>query len=493
MKSESVRVSEKKPEAVKKDKTSQTRTSDYSQPVNSSVDRILFLQRTIGNQAVERLIKSGAFQTKLKTGQLGDEYEQEADRVTKQVMRIQMPVISPNDMKIRRKYQKCPERLPGFLKKDKEDENIETEFDGPDHASFGLNKFIHNLAVSTLIQRVCGQSAIMAIAPPGCSPGDHTFVPGTMFKFNINCDDFAPGQEAALISFASTLPTTSTFEIHSYASADAATFNEQLSCARSLKTKSVLITPPPAGAGIAATRITTIVDHGPTTGPANERRSVVIRTSTPAPTPAPTPTPTPAPAFRCGPDVSSQIRAAIAKVNSTWAGWSSSEKDKQCDALDSSSLGTVAWDIEDLHNQAWILRYQPACATAGATPPCHNSVEVDNNCHYAGSANYVIFGTMCRLCDGHLGWKWHTPLLRWFRGFPEWYMQYLINLYKGKLPFRPAAANYVPSLLWATVGFGGWPSGGTPPPGDRPACAIHCPTPYGGPPFTIHWWPHAPF
>jgi len=52
-----------------------------SQPLKSPADRILFLQRTIGNQAVQRLIKSGTLQAKFKIGQPGDRYEQEADRV----------------------------------------------------------------------------------------------------------------------------------------------------------------------------------------------------------------------------------------------------------------------------------------------------------------------------------------------------------------------------------------------------------------------------
>ena len=86
--SESVRVSIKKPEAAKEDRTSQARKSNYSQPVNSSIEHILFLQRTIGNQAVGRLIKSGALQAKLRIGQPGDKYEQEADRVADQVMRM---------------------------------------------------------------------------------------------------------------------------------------------------------------------------------------------------------------------------------------------------------------------------------------------------------------------------------------------------------------------------------------------------------------------
>jgi hypothetical protein len=363
-----------------------------------------------------------------------------------------------------------------------------------DQVASGTDKVPHNLVVSSpSIQRTCDPSAIIAMAPPSCSVGDHTFVPGRLFKFNKDCDDFAPTEEAALIAFASALPPTTTLEIHSYASVDTATFNEQLSCARSSKAQSVLTAFPPTGAGIAASRITTVVNHGPTPGPAAERRSVVIRTSTPTPTPTPipTPTPTPAPAFRCGPNVSSQVRAAVAKVISAWGGWSSSKRDDQCDALDSRSLAKVAWDIVNLHRQAWIVGYQPTCATAGASPPCHNSVEVDSNCYYAGSANYVIFGTMCKLCDAHLGWTWHTPVLGWLDGFPEWYMQYLITLYKGgALPGQTAAPNYGPSLLWATAGYRGWPSGGTPPPGDRPVCTTGCSTLYGGTPFDVNWYPH---
>jgi hypothetical protein len=59
----------------------------------SSADRILQLQRTAGNQAVQRLIKSRALQAKLKIGQPNDIYEQEADRVAEQVMRMSDPVL----------------------------------------------------------------------------------------------------------------------------------------------------------------------------------------------------------------------------------------------------------------------------------------------------------------------------------------------------------------------------------------------------------------
>ncbi len=54
----------------------------------SYADRVLHLQRTIGNREVSRLIRSGIIRAKLSIGQPGDIYEQEADRVADQVMRM---------------------------------------------------------------------------------------------------------------------------------------------------------------------------------------------------------------------------------------------------------------------------------------------------------------------------------------------------------------------------------------------------------------------
>ncbi|UCH96486.1 MAG: hypothetical protein JSV88_06460 [Candidatus Aminicenantes bacterium] len=44
--------------------------------------------RDIGNQALQRMVESGVIQPKLKIGQPNDKYEQEADRVADQVMRM---------------------------------------------------------------------------------------------------------------------------------------------------------------------------------------------------------------------------------------------------------------------------------------------------------------------------------------------------------------------------------------------------------------------
>jgi|GEM_PF-5800152 len=66
--------------------------TEGSQSPGSVYDRILFLQRNIGNQAVGRLIKSGARQTRLRIGKPCDVSKQEADRVADAVMR--MPEVS---------------------------------------------------------------------------------------------------------------------------------------------------------------------------------------------------------------------------------------------------------------------------------------------------------------------------------------------------------------------------------------------------------------
>jgi Domain of unknown function (DUF4157) len=67
--------------------------SNISQSTNSPIDHILFLQRTIGNQAVQRLLKFGMIQAKLTIGQPNDKYEQEADRVAERVMRMPKPLL----------------------------------------------------------------------------------------------------------------------------------------------------------------------------------------------------------------------------------------------------------------------------------------------------------------------------------------------------------------------------------------------------------------
>ena len=83
----------KVPEVKQSNSNSWVRRTERSQSMDTPVDHILFLQRTAGNQAVSRLMKFRALQAKLRIGQPGDMYEQEADRVADAVMRMPEPGV----------------------------------------------------------------------------------------------------------------------------------------------------------------------------------------------------------------------------------------------------------------------------------------------------------------------------------------------------------------------------------------------------------------
>jgi hypothetical protein len=282
--------------------------------------------------------------------------------------------------------------------------------------------------------------------------------------------------------------------IDGYASEEGGqTHNWELSCDRAQSVATVL-TAPRIGRGIPTTKIS-VFAHGASTdlGPTHEANRVATVTLPvrAAPAPAPATPPAPPPAFVCGPDVSQEVRDAVAKTRSTFAGWSVADRTSACDALDSLSTGGFAWDIIELHNNAWILGYRPACATAGATPPCGSTVEIDGECSYAGSPNYVIFGVMCSLCNGHFTLV--GPSTR-AADFSQAAMLRLIDLYKGTgfTGLGTPAGNFGPSNDWARAGYRGWPAASSPT-GDRPGCSPACAAPYSGAPFMVHWWPHGVF
>lgn len=145
-------------------------------------------------------------------------------------------------------------------------------------------------AAGAVVQRACGAAAIGARAAE-CADRDPVFVTGhPLFRFDVNCDDFAAGEEARLRGVAAALPASGPIVVHGYASTDGdPDFNEHLSCARARRAEAVLSGP--GGAGIDPARVTT-ERHGPTPGPAADRRSVVIEAAAPVPVP-PGPPPTP--------------------------------------------------------------------------------------------------------------------------------------------------------------------------------------------------------
>src|SRR5262245_16493428 len=85
---------------AKQNHDSKTEVSSHKRlqahPTSSSAHPILRLQRTVGNQAVLRLLQQDAgkrlpLQPKLTVNTPGDAYEQEAHRVVEQMMRMPDP------------------------------------------------------------------------------------------------------------------------------------------------------------------------------------------------------------------------------------------------------------------------------------------------------------------------------------------------------------------------------------------------------------------
>ena len=100
-------VAEMMPDNKKENRSSIKRKADI--PQSSAADRVMFLQRTIGNLAVENMIRSGTLQSKLKIGPPGDKYEQEADRVAETVLNMPEPHALSTPY-IQRACQTCEEQ-----------------------------------------------------------------------------------------------------------------------------------------------------------------------------------------------------------------------------------------------------------------------------------------------------------------------------------------------------------------------------------------------
>jgi microcompartment protein CcmL/EutN len=68
--------------------TARTTPASVAEEQPAAAAPLLNLQRAYGNRYVQRLLRSGALQPKLTVSEPGDPYEQEADRVAEQVMRM---------------------------------------------------------------------------------------------------------------------------------------------------------------------------------------------------------------------------------------------------------------------------------------------------------------------------------------------------------------------------------------------------------------------
>ena len=110
------RRSMERPTAAKVQKAPTRGNHVQKKPVRSSSDRhpIMNLQRSIGCQAVQRLIRSPYIQTKLQVSTPGDPLEEEADHTADTVMRMPDPHATfgatvSNRTQIPRLHRKCME------------------------------------------------------------------------------------------------------------------------------------------------------------------------------------------------------------------------------------------------------------------------------------------------------------------------------------------------------------------------------------------------
>ncbi|MFX0197879.1 MAG: DUF4157 domain-containing protein [Candidatus Hodarchaeota archaeon] len=112
--SQKSKVAAKTPESKKGNSVSKLPKPNFPHPLNSSVDQILFLQRTTGNQAVQRLIKSGSVHPNLKISQPNDIYEQEADRIAERVLHTPETQVKNqiDSLKASSKTKESPKKTP---------------------------------------------------------------------------------------------------------------------------------------------------------------------------------------------------------------------------------------------------------------------------------------------------------------------------------------------------------------------------------------------
>ena len=145
----------------------------------------------------------------------------------------------------------------------------------------------------------------------------------------------------------------------------------------------------------------------------------------------------------CGPDITTSLTTMLGTVEPWFKGGLTTDfqRTRSCTALGPGAPlvlvnPIMAWDTRELFlpNTGWLDAYfrrrscgsprdpgcetdpqRHLCETAGS---CGNSVVVDGKCMLAGTANYALFGTMCRLCHEYNG-SWN-----------RWDMRAIIGAYK---------------------------------------------------------------
>lgn len=281
------------------------------------------------------------------------------------------------------------------------------------------------------IHRACGSADIGE--PTGCitSTGD---VNGLRYLFQMNCDDFAVGNEADLRMDATQIQAGDTVDIHGLASSDGdAVFNMNLSCARALRAKAVIESVLSAR-GISAT--IQVFNHGATAGDVTQQRSVVvsITRSTPAlppsaPTPA-TPSTPAAPTFPSTPldCTPSQTRRSASGCTPNPGGsglpevggtHTESHPFEPCDLTEAQVASSPNWcvDRQQAHGGEVCYREIPTVSRGPGRQFCYS----ENCCHNSADAVSVVDTTSPgsgSCCETN---NWAVPGHVWDDVVPEFF------------------------------------------------------------------------
>jgi|APLak6261663543_1056040.scaffolds.fasta_scaffold00138_4 hypothetical protein len=199
----------------------------------------------------------------------------------------------------------------------------------------------------------------------------------------------------------------------------------------------------------------------------------------------------------CGPDITSSLTTMLGTIEPWFRGLTGFQQSRSCMALGPGAplVGVnpiMAWDTRELFlpNTGWLDAYfrrrscgsprdsrcdtdptRNLCETAGS---CGNSVVVDGKCMLAGTANYALFGKMCRLCHDSTG--------RWNR----WDMRAIIGAYK-----TIAGDDSTPPKEMASAAYDGTFPTAPATTENRRTCTGRCELTHGGA-FDFIWEPYKP-
>lgn len=265
--------------------------------------------------------------------------------------------------------------------------------------------------------------------------------------------------------------------------------NWRLSCDRAQAVAVELQHPTSGTSGMPANLISVFM-QGETTEfgsppKANRRVTLFMPTRQPPPPRARRREPPPheAPRRSCGPEISWQLTDVLTRVQHDFNDPSLPEwrKELACHNLVvPNPYAIMGWDILDLFlpSTAWLggqCGGHPRRIDEPEDPAtCGNSVEVDQKCWLAGTVNYAMYGTACKLCYDRrrrTGVMAPAPLPPNFNPWSRFWMRSCVRAYNVG---DRMGGGISPPLAWATATYDHGPSGRPAGPSNRSSCPVGC-------------------